>query len=83
MTTSGNDISVTSEQYIARLVYTPPEVFNPDLLQPRKRRVLIITSYCGDDNPECTEDRPCNDCLRMCNVAVVVVGQDAIIGSFE
>ena len=64
------------------LLYMPPEVLDPDLSKPRKRRVLLIASYCGEDNPDCTEDRPCNDCLRMCNVAEVVVGLDDIVGQF-
>lgn len=30
---------------------------------------LLFCSYCGDDNPEgCTDARPCNDCLAMCNI---------------
>ena len=29
-----------------------------------KRRFLLLASYCDD----CTEDKPCLDCLNNCNV---------------
>lgn len=33
------------------------------------RRYLLLASYCGGDKGKvCTEYRPCNDCLAMCNV---------------
>lgn len=81
--TSENGMPATRVHDIVRLLHMPPEAFNPDLLKPRKRRVLLIASYCVEDNPECTDDRPCSDCLRMCNVAEVVVGRDDIVGQFE
>ncbi len=31
-----------------------------------ERRVLLLTSYCSD-HTSCTNHRPCNDCLSMCN----------------
>lgn len=31
-------------------------------------RVLLLASYCGDDNAECTEQLPCAKCLDMCNI---------------
>ena len=34
----------------------------------RAREYLVLASYCGDDNPKCTNRRPCGDCLAMCNV---------------
>lgn len=33
--------------------------------------VLLLTSYCGDDNSKCTEANPCEDCLKMCNIAFI------------
>lgn len=30
--------------------------------------MLLLASYCGGDNPSCTDERPCVDCLGMCNV---------------
>jgi hypothetical protein len=33
-----------------------------------KHELLLLASYCGDDNENCTESLPCNDCLAMCNV---------------
>ena len=31
-------------------------------------RVLLLASYCDDDDPACTDDLPCLDCLKMCNL---------------
>lgn len=33
------------------------------------RRVLLLASYCGDDNLDCTDSVPCRDCLGMCGIA--------------
>lgn len=33
-----------------------------------KRRVLLLASYCGDTNSDCTNALPCKDCLLMCNI---------------
>lgn len=33
-----------------------------------KGEVLFFCSYCGDDDPACTDKAPCADCLAMCNV---------------
>ena len=38
--------------------------------------VLLLTSYCGDDNSKCTDANPCEDCLNMCNIAFI--DKDAI-----
>jgi len=65
------------------LLNTPPETFNPDLLKPKKRQVLLLASYCGNDNPNCSEERPCYECLQMCNIAEVVVSLEDIIGQFN
>lgn len=35
------------------------------------RRVLLLASYCGDDDPACTDSVPCRDCLEMCNIVDV------------
>jgi len=34
------------------------------------RPVLILASYCTD-NPNCTDEHPCDECLGFCNVAFV------------
>ena len=34
----------------------------------RTSRVLLLASYCGEDNPLCSDALPCLDCLKMCNV---------------
>lgn len=36
----------------------------------KNRFVLLITSYCSD-NPQCTDFRPCLDCLQMCNIGIL------------
>lgn len=36
------------------------------------RPAVLLASYCGDDNPQCTKMRPCPDCLAMCNVYEVM-----------
>jgi hypothetical protein len=33
-----------------------------------KREALFFCSYCGDDNPDCSDKSPCADCLAMSNV---------------
>lgn len=45
-------------------------------------RVLILASYCGGDNPSCSDAHPCNDCLAMCNVAITT-GDLHIIGELS
>jgi hypothetical protein len=47
------------------------------------RRVLLLASYCGDDNPNCCDKRPCPECLAMDNVAIILGGQIAVLGSFD
>ncbi len=29
--------------------------------------VTLLTSYCGDDDAECTDRKPCRECMEMCN----------------
>lgn len=33
-------------------------------------KVLLLASYC-DNDPSCTDDLPCLDCLKMCNIATM------------
>lgn len=33
-----------------------------------RSKILVLASYCGDDNEHCTDDNPCKECLDMCNV---------------
>lgn len=61
---------------------TPPEILQPDLLMPKLRRVLLLASYCGNNN-DCSNHQPCNECLSMCNVAEVMVSLDNVIGQFS
>ena len=41
---------------------------DPDMVA--KRRYLLLASYCGGEGG-CTNHRPCNDCLAMCNVFAI------------
>lgn len=51
----------------------------PDWIE-RPRRFLLLASHCGDDNPDCSYNRPCSICLNMCNV----FGEDGIyIGTVD
>lgn len=34
-------------------------------------KVLLLCNYCGDDDPSCSNDLPCLDCLKMCNIATM------------
>lgn len=34
-------------------------------------KVLLLASYCGTDGDGCTDDLPCLDCLKMCNIVTV------------
>lgn len=38
----------------------------------KPRPVLLLCSYCGDDNPNCSSDLPCLVCLKMCNAATMI-----------
>jgi hypothetical protein len=29
---------------------------------------LLLASYCGNDNDDCSDSCPCSDCLAMCNI---------------
>lgn len=35
-------------------------------------KILVLASYCGPDDPQCTDDLPCPACLKMCNVGEIV-----------
>lgn len=43
--------------------------------------MLVMASYCGEDNGECSDRAPCAECLRMSNVALVR-GRIKVLGSF-
>lgn len=32
--------------------------------------MLLMASYCGD-NPKCTDELPCEDCLEMSNIVLI------------
>ena len=33
--------------------------------------MLLMASYCGGDNPKCTDELPCEDCLKMSNIVLI------------
>jgi len=47
-------------------------------------RIIILASYCGEDNKNCSDDLPCRDCLGMSNIATITddVGVD-VLGGYE
>ena len=45
-------------------------------------RVLLLASYCGSDDKDCTDDFPCDECMKMCNIGVIS-GDLEVIGGFD
>jgi hypothetical protein len=43
-----------------------PSLEKYDFVAPRE--FLLLASYCGDDTPGCSDERPCTECLAMCNI---------------
>lgn len=33
--------------------------------------MLLMASYCGYENPKCTDELPCKECLKMCNIVLI------------
>jgi len=33
--------------------------------------MLLMASYCGGENPKCTDELPCEECLKMCNIVLI------------
>ena len=52
---------------------------------PEKRayRVVLLASYCGDDDPSCAPDLPCIECLKMCNIFSFADGMKRSDGSWQ
>lgn len=48
----------------------------------KNKLVLLITSYCID-NPECTDYRPCLDCLQMCNIGILEDGNVTAVCGYD
>ncbi len=45
-----------------------------DHVTTEDREVLFFASYCGTDNPACSDARPCPVCLGMSNVYRIPAG---------
>jgi hypothetical protein len=55
-------------------------------LDDNKYPILLLASYCGGDNIECTEELPCIECLKMCNIAIIpkeLVTGENVIGGYD
>lgn len=74
---------ISEQMILDRLCELPPEAFDPTRLEPKKTRVLLLCSHCGDENPECSDDFPCPECLQECNVAEVLVALEDVRGGFD
>lgn len=64
--TDGKPRVVTEETLKQRKVFKM-RVFTKYLNIPKGTRILALASYC-DDNPDCSKDFPCDECLHDCNV---------------
>ncbi|MBU0792296.1 MAG: hypothetical protein KKC55_17815 [Gammaproteobacteria bacterium] len=47
-----------------------------------EHRVLLLASYCGEDNSDCSDEHPCPECLKMCNVALIK-GRPNVLGGMD
>ena len=48
--------------------------------------MLLMASYCDNDNPKCTDELPCEDCLKMSNIVLIPKDQvkiENIISSYD
>jgi len=47
-------------------------------------RVLLLASYCDRNfNMKCTDEFPCDECLKMCNVANVNSKGIEVLGGLD
>jgi len=63
-----------------------PEQIDPTLRLPKRRRVLLLCSYCDDEDHrsgKCTDLKPCPECLQMCNVVEAEVALENVICQFD
>ena len=33
--------------------------------------MLLMASYCGGETPKCTDELPCENCLKMSNIVLI------------
>ncbi len=48
--------------------------------------MLLMASYCDGKNPKCTEELPCEECLKMCNIVLIPkdqVNNENIISGYD
>lgn len=43
------------------------EIVNLTVPQKGFRKTLLLTSYCGTQDEKCSSNKPCLDCISMCN----------------
>lgn len=82
---NGKKVVDASELYDAFVAMFGFEPYVPKVEQKpaTQRRVLLLASYCGDDNSECSDDSPCVDCLKMCNVAIAGSDSFTVLGGLD
>jgi len=82
---NGKKVVDASELYDAFMAMFGFESYVPKVEQKTaiQHRVLLLASYCGDDNPECSDESPCVDCLKMCNVAVTGSDSLTVLGGLD
>lgn len=45
-------------------------------------KVLVLSSYC--DRETCSDDLPCDECLKMCNISEIPSGTELdVIGGLD
>lgn len=49
----------------------------------KKIKVLLLASYCVEEDTNCTEELPCIECLKMCNVAEIEGKITKVLGGFD
>lgn len=48
-----------------------------------RQTILLLASYCGDDDPNCTDHLPCLECLKMCNIASAKIEGLSVHGGWD
>lgn len=48
-----------------------------------RKPILILASYCGGEDPRCSDTHPCLDCLQMSNIAWAEVSNLTVVGGWE
>lgn len=52
----------------------PPIDGKPRYRTAKPREMLLFASYCGGENPNCSDGKPCSICLGMSNIYTIPAG---------